>query len=183
MSKQAINISIFSLLLIACAGSQFASAECGQELSADSERSPTVGPIILGSDYKRVAKLRNYADECVIDDDNNYVDCEFYDDNGVAYLVEGNQVVRTEIRRSLVNDDYCSVFGLSLSDNVMTVLSKISNDANGAEIRWAVVSDDDSSIILVTGFSFTNELSVDYGIYIVLSGKGEIETIGSRLNW
>ena len=183
MSKQPINILVCSLLLIACAGSQFASAECGQKLSVDSDKSPTVGPIILGSDYEHVAKLRNHADECVIDEDNNYVDCEFYDDNGVAYLVEGNQVIRTEIRRGLVSDDYCSVFGLTLSDNIMTALRKISNDDDGAEIRWTVVNDGNSSIVLATGFSFTNELSVDYGIYIVLSGKGDIETIGSRLNW
>jgi hypothetical protein len=110
----------------------------------------------------------------VIDKGNHYVDCEFTDPNGIAYLVFGYSVVRKEIRLEQTSVGPSLPFGLKFSDSVFDAV-KILTAKDHADFPIGYVD-----LVANAGDCQRNASGQVFDFYLVFGKEDHLRALGVR---
>ena len=137
----------------------------------------SVGSIRLGSSGQQVAGFRR-SKHCLVSE--GYSDCEYFDSGGLAYLVEGNAVVRVEARRTSVSGPRVFPWGLELGDGLSRALSKLSRPANGSPALF-IVPRDNGGAVISTGSCIEDPSGERFEFYLQFDAKLKLMLVGTRI--
>lgn len=138
------------------------------------------GTALLGQTPSDIKGVVSASDSCFISEDGSYIDCEYTDQQGISYLVEGSLIIRKEIR--LPNRLKAELpLDFSQDDSLSEVIQKIDN-SEGEQLVWHVVFAS-GDIIINTGFATKNVIGQERDFYIVFDDQGKMKLIGERINW
>lgn len=119
---------------------------------------------------------------CLIDEEHNYIDCEFVDGDGIAFVVFGDIVTRKELRAEGFKLFGALPFGLSdHADLEEIVRSQIFRDPDFPPLYVDKFSD--GRIYITTDTCLENGSGEHYGVYFEIGINGVLSKIGARTNW
>lgn len=157
------------------------SVSCNAETPKDKNSDfLAIGSALLGQPLLDVYGYKK-SESCFASEDKDYVDCEYTDQNGVSYLVEGSVIIRKEIRFSDGKAKPKLPMGLHRESTLSEAITKISN-SDGRLLVWHLVFVDGDTI-LNTGFVTKNAVGQERDFYIVFDEQGVMKLIGERINW
>ena len=157
------------------------SVSCNAEVPKDKDSDfLAFGSAFLG---QRLLDVNGYkkSESCFTWESKDYADCEYTDQKGVSYLVEGSVIIRKEIRISSSETKPKLPMGLHLKSTLSETIKKISN-SDGRLLVWHLVFVDGDTI-LNTGFVTKNSVGQERDFYIVFDEKGIMKLVGERTNW
>lgn len=132
------------------------------------------GRVGIGAPAESVMHDTTRSRECEIDHARNYIDCEFTDRAGVAYLVFGKEVVRKEIRLKGTATPAHLPFGLTRSDTLITAAKKVASPPNDPDFSLRFV---DGHFGLGTAECLKNAAGRAFAFDLVFDREGHLETI------
>jgi hypothetical protein len=131
----------------------------------------------LGSSWKAIEGKAQAARNCDIDRAKNYADCEFVDTVGVRYAAFGPWIVRKEIdARSLAAAT--TPFRLTAKASLLDAIKELTGQSNSANFY---VTFRHGKVFLTTDHCLRNSHGTVFAFYVVFSARGDLETIGTRI--
>lgn len=167
---------LFILLLSAI----FVSKSVFSEHVVQEENELFFGTLMLGQSIDDIPASFEKLENCYISVEPKYFDCEFVDNYGTRYLVEGDTVIRKEIIMDTSKLDHYPI-GIEKGDKFQDVINKIS----ASEVKhhiWHMNLQNSEKFLVVEYISkFYQE--VEWSYYIMFDGNNVVKLIGVRLNW
>ena len=139
------------------------------------------GSARLGDSQAQVPQNSTKSKECLEDRARNYFDCEYTDQEGVSYLVEGTQIIRKEIRTPALYQKEL-IGGVRAADTLIDVVRKLASLPPDFP-QWSIKSTPDDKIILATGTCLLGSNGYEWSYYFGFDGTGHLKLIGARGNW
>ena len=141
-----------------------------------------IGSVALGSKVDRLPSGLKKSANCLEDRAKNYYDCEYIDRHGVAYLVEGDRLIRSEVR-DLASVRGAFIGGIVFGDSFLDVLRKFRSLPTGFP-NWVASSESPGKgFILGTGTCLQASNGTAWSYYLKFSEDGRLASVGSRVLW
>ena len=136
----------------------------------------------LGTEVIVVADLLGRNSNCYESEDKKYIDCEYFDDSGVSYTVEGTRILKKEIKSENLSKLDRQPFNLSYTDHFQDAVKKFHNLDNELP-NWTILYDE-NDIVLASDFCFKNKNGNLFSLSLTFNSETlRLEKIISRLNW
>lgn len=136
------------------------------------------GRIELGADRSTLPSDITSSANCLEQPAQNYYDCEYYDLDGVRYLVYGHQVVRKTVTMDTINGAQLP-FGLRFGDSVNAVLAKVVDLPEGLP-RWQAISaKSKNGFYLTAGACLADQDKTEWHFHLKFNSNGALTEVSA----